>query len=85
MLIIAIGHGASSDPYSCSCDAKPGEIDPTDMKSVLDCMLQKQMLGTDDIDELLVVDNDVVIAHYTGEDGLGSDMPEPDLLDAEEN
>jgi hypothetical protein len=75
MLIIAIGHGNSTDPYTCSCNAKSGEIDPTDMFSVLNCILQKQMLNSkENVDELLVIHDDDVIAHYTWEDGLGSEL-----------
>lgn len=74
MLIIAIGHGDTTDPYSCSCDAKRGEVDPDDMESVLACMMQKQMLTSrESVDELLVIEQDDVIAHYTWEDGLGVD------------
>lgn len=85
MLIIAIGHGTpvageyTSDPYSCSCDAKRGEADPEYMDSVLKCIMQKQMLTKDSIDELIVVENDEVTAHYTWEDGLG-----PELEDEED-
>lgn len=74
MLIIAIGHGHRSDAYSCSCDAKRGEADPEYMDSVLACIMQKQMsLSKDDIDELIVVEADEVVAHYTWEDGLGAE------------
>ena len=77
MLIIAIGHGNMTDEYSCSCDAKRGECDPDDVESVAACIIGKQMLDSKEhIDELLVVENDDVIAHYTFEDGLG---PQYDL------
>jgi hypothetical protein len=74
MLIIAIGHGETTDPYSCSCDAKRGEADPEYMDSVLACIMQKQMLTKEGIDELIVVENDEVVARYTWEDGLGPEI-----------
>jgi hypothetical protein len=79
MLIIAIGHGNLTDEYSCSCEAKRGEVDPTDVDAVAACIVSKQMLDSrNQIDELLVVENDDVIAHYTWEDGLGDVLPDED-------
>lgn len=77
MLIIAIGHGHMTDEYSCSCEAKRGEVDPDDVDAVAACIISKQLLDSKEhIDELLVVENDDVIAHYTYEQGLG---PQYDL------
>jgi hypothetical protein len=76
MLIIAVGHGHIADAFSCSCDAKRGEADPEYMDSVLACIMQKQMLTKNSIDELIVVENDEVVAHYTWEDGLGPELPD---------
>ncbi len=82
MLIIAIGHGSVTDEYSCSCDAKRGEVDPDDVESVAKCIISKQMLDSkEQIDELLVVEQDEVIAHYTFEDGLG---PQIDLTSVDD-
>lgn len=82
MLIIAIGYGSNTDPYSCSCDAIRTEVNPHDMDSVLKCMMTKQSLLKQWIDELLVVENDMVIASYNFEDGLG---PTIDLEDEDED
>lgn len=69
MLIIAIGHGSTSDEYSCS--AIDDTSDPKDMQQVLASICAKQNLHKENIDELICVKNDEVIAHYTWENGLG--------------
>lgn len=61
MLIVAIGH---YDVFTCSCTAKPEEVDHTKVDQVLQCVMRKQKLAAENIDELLVIRDDNVIAHY---------------------
>lgn len=84
MLIIAIGFGANSDPYSCSCFVWNDKVNPHDMDSVLKYIVQKQALTRDTIDELIVVENDEIVAHYTWENGLGSEDPDWERHEGEE-
>ncbi len=80
-LIIAVGHGMYTDPFTCSAGAQPGD----DLSKVEDCLEriradQFPSTNTDTvktwIDEILVVENDDVIHHYSFEDGLGEAMTE---------
>lgn len=71
MLIIAIGYGPITDPYSCSYAADRTEVNPDALDSVLKHIMTNQSLQKNWIDELLVVEGDVVIAHYGTDDGLG--------------
>ena len=70
MLIIAIGHGSTSDEYTCSTDSST--INPKSVPEVLEAICKAQDLPESSVDELLVIQNDDVIAHYTWEDGLGA-------------
>lgn len=72
MLIIAIGYGPVTDPYSCSYAADHTEVNPDILDSVLNHIMTKQSLRKKWIDELLVVEGDIVIAHYGADDGLGA-------------
>lgn len=80
MLLIAIGHGPSSDPYSCSIATRSKtteqeSLDPDDCKACLDYICKTQELTPDCIDELLVVYNSShnaeasVMRHYTAANG----------------
>lgn len=79
-LIIGVGHGQYTDPFTTSTGAQPGD----DLSKVEDCL---ERLRLDQfpsrntttmkawIDEILVVEHDDVIHHYSFEDGLGDDLP----------
>jgi hypothetical protein len=80
-LIIAIGHGTLTDPFTCSA----GSNDTDDLSTVegtLEVIHREQFPDTEIetvktwVDELLVVENDDVVHHYSWEDGLGEDIPE---------
>jgi hypothetical protein len=70
MLIIAIGHGALTDPFSCSADPQP-EIQGDDVKPYLDFICTAQNLQPDWVDEIVVVKNDNVVHFFGSDDGLG--------------
>ena len=83
-LIIGIGHGMFTDPFTCSVGAEPND----DLSKVEDCLERLRQVQFPDtgtnivrawIDEILVVENDNVIHHYTFEDGLGDSIPEPEV------
>ena len=73
MLIIAIGHGTNTDSYTCSCSAKNSEVDADSLKSVMKYLGKKHPCCNNkkNVDELIVVKDEDVVAHYTWEDGLG--------------
>lgn len=82
-LIIAVGHGMYTDPFTTSTGAQPTD----DLSKVEDCL---ERIRADQfpeatteqakawIDEILVVENDDVTHHYSFEDGLGDVLPEPE-------
>lgn len=81
MLIVAISFGTITDPFSCSCQADRSKTNPDDMESVLKGLIDvHQGLHKTQIDELLVIENDSVIATYNFEDGLGEQFS-PDYND----
>ena len=76
MLIIAVGHGPTTDPYTTSIltrsdTSMPEPINPSDAKACRDFICQKKDLRPEWVDEILVVylpeyDADPeVIHHYT--------------------
>ena len=69
MLVVAVGFGHS--PFTCSCPCESDEVDPHDLPSILSLIDKEHHLIPTSIDELLVIDNDQVIATYDYEDGLG--------------
>lgn len=82
MLIIAIGHGtnALTDPFICSCHAD--NLDPKNMLAVRDHIAQFHSLEHEWIDELLVVENDTVIEHYSEELQPMDDEDEVEVVDS---
>jgi len=72
MLIIMIGHGNRTEPFTCSCFADK-TLDAADFEAVRAFAFKEQDMINDWVDEILVVENDVVIEHYSWEDGLGAD------------
>lgn len=80
MLLIAIGHGPASDPYTCSKSTRHKTtdletIDPEDPQECLDFICQKQNLKPEFVDEILVVYNKTydaeaeVMHHYSAAAG----------------
>jgi len=76
MLIVAVAHGGTCDPFTTSAITRddtrqPEPIDPKDAKACLDFICQRKDLRPEWIDEILVVllpeyDADPeVIHHYT--------------------
>lgn len=81
MLIIAIGHGFLTDPFTCSAVPGIGNTLPTpqedDVQPYLDFICQAQNLQPQWVDEILVVEmvapQHIEVTHHFGsDDGLGS-------------
>lgn len=71
MLVIAIGHGCNGDDaYSCSRTMDSTVISPDD----LDGILEEFDLCYDEVDEILVIEHDKIIASYDSEHDLGTDF-----------
>ena len=64
MLIIAIGHGTFSDPFTCSDDTECVFENPKDALSFI-CGQKK--IDEEYVDEILIVKDDQVVKHYTSE------------------
>lgn len=68
MLLIAIGYGSYTDPYTTSCHVNRIDCDPSDVLAVLGEVLRQRSLTEDVVDEIIVIENDRVLATYTSED-----------------
>ncbi len=88
-LIIAIGHGANTDPFTTSTDSQPSD----DISKVEDCLsrIQEDKFPDSDfdtvitwVDEILVVENDEVVQHFSWEDGLGEQLDEEEEDDIDD-
>lgn len=82
MLLIAVGFGVHTDPFTCSVIADRSNVNPD---KVEDCLQEIQLGQFPDstvstvrswVDEILVVENDVVINNFDSDDGLGSEKVE---------
>ena len=86
-LIIGVGHGHLTDPFTFSTSSE----DTDDLSKVEDCLERLRANQFPDattetiqswVDEILVVENDDVIHHYSWENGLGA--PSPEVGEAED-
>lgn len=76
MLIIAIGFGQTTDPYTFTCVCEEDDLDPQNVESVIAFLEKEHDLLAISMDEILVIDQDRVLANYTYEDGLGQEYSE---------
>lgn len=83
-LVIAVGHGTFTDPFTCSTSSQ----DSDDLSKMEDCLERIRADQFPDstfetvktwVDEILVVENDDVVHHFSWEDGLGETIPEVPL------
>lgn len=71
MLILVVGFGGNTDPYTCSFICTTNMVAAKDLDSVLLMIQFHQDLTSDLIDEIFVINNDQIVSHWTNEDGLG--------------
>jgi hypothetical protein len=80
-LVIAVGHGTLTDPFTCSAGANDTD-DLSTVDGALEVIHREQFPDTKIemvrtwVDELLVVVDEDVVHHYSWEDGLGETIPE---------
>lgn len=81
MLIVAIGYGVLTDPFTCSA-AWDGVGDMSKVECALEMIHRSQFSDTSLetvrlwVDQILVIDHDEVAYSFCWEDGLGEQLPE---------
>lgn len=85
MLVIAVGFGVTTDPFTTSTDALTLTDDPSKVDDMLE-VIRREKFKDDTleqvrtwVDEILVIDQDEVLHHFSWEDGLGEQLPEVEL------
>lgn len=76
MLIVAVGFGQTTDPYTFSCVCEEEDVDPQSVEAVVAFLEKEHDLLASSMDEILVIDHNQVLANYTYEDGLGQEYVE---------
>lgn len=72
MLIVAIGFGRPGiDPFTSTCTLTSNDVNSGELDAVLSLLRKEKYLSPHTIDEIMIIDRDVVVKHYTFEDGLG--------------
>lgn len=70
MVIVAIGFGNNTAPYTHSCVCNDDECDPYDLDGILWFLHRQHNIHSHNTDELYVIQEDRVVSHFTSEDGL---------------
>lgn len=69
MVIVAVSHGFTCDkPFTQTYSVRPQDMPVYSVEKILEYLDTKTNIETCHIDELLVVSDDAVQAHYTSDD-----------------